>query len=107
MSAERDLDELGDAARRAGSIVTGHIEALVEGAERQAEGIRDDAQRDADHKRREAIASAQMLLERINALERPLGELVLSIRGEMERVAGELETGDHVEADAKRIGRTR
>lgn len=95
--------ELGEAARRAGSIVTEQIDAIVERAERQAQEIRDEAERDGEEKRRVAVASAQLLLERIGGLERPLGELVMSIRGEMERVAGELGSGNHVDAQAAAI----
>lgn len=95
--------ELGEAARRAGTIVTEQIDTIVERAERQAQEIRDEAERDGEEKRRVAVASAQLLLERIGGLERPLGELVMSIRGEMERVAGELGNGNHVDAQAAAI----
>lgn len=95
--------ELGEAARRAGSIVTEHIDAMVAGAERRAYEIENEAQRDAEDKRRAAIGSAQTLLERIGALERPLGELVLDIRGEVERVSGELGSGNHVDGQAAAI----
>jgi vacuolar-type H+-ATPase subunit H len=145
---DKYLVELGEAARRAGSILTEQIDAMVEGAERRSEEIRreaqrdaerrseeirrkaqrdaeqrgeeirHEAQRDAEHRREEirreaqreaeekrhaAVTSAQMLLERIAALERPLAELVLSIRSEMERVSGELESGNHVDAHASAL----
>ena len=103
MSNDKHVEDLGEAGRRAGSIVTEHIDAIIASAERRAEEIRREGERDAEAKRRAAIASAQVLLERINALERPLGELVVSIRGEMDRLAGELESGDHVDAQATAI----
>jgi len=95
---EHHLTELTDAARRAGSIVTEYIDSIVETAERQAEDIRKDAERDAELARKEALDSAQRVFDRINALERPLGELVQTLRTEMERVGHELEGS--VEADA-------
>ena len=103
MSTDKHLEELADSARRAGNIVTEHIDQIVAVAERRADEIRDEAQRDADNKRRAAIGSAQILLERISALERPLADMVLTIRGEMERVTAELENGHHTDSHATAI----
>lgn len=99
MSTQEDhLTELSDAARRAGSIVTEYIDSIVDTAERQAEEIRQDANRDAELARQEALDSAQRVFERINALERPLSELVHTLQTEMKRVGRELE--GHVDAEA-------
>lgn len=91
MSNDKHLTELGEAARRAGSIVTEHIDAIVATAERDAEGIRQGAERDAEQARQEAFKSASRVFDRIQALERPLGELVQTLRVEMERVDRELQ----------------
>jgi len=99
LSTQEDhLTELSDAARRAGSIVTEYIDSIVDTAERQAEEIRQDANRDAELARQEALDSAQRVFERINALERPLSELVHTLQTEMKRVGRELE--GHVDAEA-------
>jgi len=108
---EDHLTELSDAARRAGSIVNEYIDSIVDAAERQAEEIRQSADREADEvrqtaereaelARREALNSAQRVFERINALEQPMGELVQTLRMEMERVGRELESV----VDAEAIG---
>lgn len=108
---EDHLTELSDAARRAGSIVNEYIDSIVDAAERQAEEIRQSADREADEvrqtaereaelARQEALNSAQRVFERINALEQPIGELVQTLRMEMERVGRELESV----VDAEAIG---
>ncbi len=95
---EDHLTELSDAARRAGSIVTEYINSIVDTAEREAEEIRQNADREAELARQEALDSAKRVFERINALERPLAELVETLRLEMERVGYELEA--HVNGEA-------
>ncbi len=108
---EDHLTELSDAARRAGSIVNEYIDSIVDAAERQAAEIRQAADREADETRQaaeraaelarqEALNSAQRVFERINALEQPIGELVETLRMEMERVGRELESV----VDAEAIG---
>jgi hypothetical protein len=104
LSTEQHLAELGEAARRAGAIVTEHINSIVEGAERHAERILADANADAERTRRDAIDSAQRLLTHLHALERPLGQLVANLQSEMDRVVGELESGSYVDAQATAIG---
>jgi hypothetical protein len=103
LSTEEHLAELGEAARRAGSIVTEHINSIVDGAERQAERIRSDAELDADRTRREAVDSARRLLQHLHALEQPLGQLVMNLQAEVDRVAGELGSGGYVDAQATAI----
>ena len=95
---DTQMAELTDAARRASSIVNEHIDSLVELAERRADEIRRSAERDAEATRREAVESARRVFERINALERPLGELMHTLHAETERVEREL--GGHVEVEA-------
>jgi hypothetical protein len=100
LSRDEDITELSEAARRAGYIVTEHIDSIVERAQQQAEAILRQAERDAEDTRREAVAAGKRLLDRIHALEFPLGELVLDLRDEMDRVSKQLEAGDHVDSDA-------
>ena len=100
MSTEEHLTELNEAARRAGFIVTEQIESIIERAEREAVTIRRDARRDAEDMRREAADAAKRLLDRLHALEFPLGELVVSLRDEVDRVTQELERGEHVDSHA-------
>jgi hypothetical protein len=97
MSAEEYQREAGEAARRAGAVVTELLNSMVEDAERQADRIRTHAAEDADRTRQEAIDSARRLLEHLHALERPLGQLVMNLQAEVDRVAGELGSG-HVDA---------
>jgi len=105
MSSQEDVEkdllaaDLGESARREGgivtehikSIVTEHIDSIVADAERRAEEIRLQGDRDAEQARRKAVESASRVFERIHALERPLGELVQTLRYEMERVGRELD----------------
>lgn len=101
MIEKGNLPDLTDAARRAGSIVNDQINSIVEVVERQADEIRRDAEHDARETRRDAADSARRVLERIDSLERPLGELVQTLRLEMDRVQRELD--GPVEADAAAI----
>jgi len=89
-----------DAARRASALVTEEAEAHVQRAERQAEEIRRDAEREAQTTRRDAVESARRVLERIDALERPLAELVMTLREEVDGVLGEIEAPVDVESVA-------
>lgn len=98
---DNQLADLTEAARRAGSIVDEHINSIVDLAERRADEIRRSAERDAEATRREAVDSARRVFERINALERPLGELVQTLQSESQRVERELE-GD-VDAEVAEI----
>ena len=100
---ERDdehLTELNEAVRRAGYIVTEQIDSIIERAERQAETILRDAERDAEDMRREAADAAKRLLDRLQALEFPLGELVVGLRDEVDQVTLQLEGAEHVDAEA-------
>jgi hypothetical protein len=89
-SQDPQLAELGEAARRAGQLFSNHVDEIASDAERRAEEIRLQAERDAEATRRAALESGRRVFERINALERPLGELVLTLRHEMDRVTAEL-----------------
>jgi len=70
--------------------VTEPVDSPLERAERDAARIRREAERDAEDIRRNAIAAADRLLGRIQALEFPLGQLVVSLRDEVKQVAREL-----------------
>jgi len=87
----KDLVQVVEAAERAGSIVTEQVRSIIEAAETNAAEIRRNAERDAVSTRREAVDAAHRLLERIDALERPLSELVTSLRREADDVSGELD----------------
>lgn len=91
MSDDKYVDELSQAARRAGNIVTEHIDSIIADAERRADQIREDADRDAALTKREAMDSASRVIQSIQTLERPLGELVKTLRFEMDRVGRELD----------------
>ena len=100
---ERDdehLTELNEAVRRAGYIVTEQIDSIIERAERQAETILRDAERDAEDMRREAADAAKRLLDRLQALEFPLGELVVGLRDEVDQVTLQLKGAEHVDSEA-------
>jgi F0F1-type ATP synthase membrane subunit b/b' len=73
----------GEAADRAGAIVTEHIRSIIEQAEARAEEIRRDATREAEGIRQQAVDSASRLLERIRAIEGPLAELVTELEREV------------------------
>ncbi|HEY1360104.1 MAG TPA: hypothetical protein VGF21_17530 [Thermoleophilaceae bacterium] len=94
MSAEDPrLAELGDAARHASDLFSQHVDEITRDAERRAEEILRQAEKDAKATRRQALESGQRVFDRINALERPLSELVGTLRHEMERVTAELGDG--------------
>lgn len=119
----KELSELMDAARRAGSIVNERIDEIIGAAERRADEIRRNAERDAEEtrrtaereaeeirlraeqeaetSRREALNSADRVFERISSLERPLTDLVGTLRFEADKVGREL--GGHVDAHATAI----
>jgi len=82
---------LSEAANRAGAIVSEQIRSMVESAETRATEIRQAAEQEADASRAAAHAATARILERIDALERPLGELVASLRREMDRLSTEVE----------------
>ena len=125
LTSNQQLDELGEAARRAGTIVTEYIDSIVASAELRAEEIRqagqrdkeagerareagehdkEISQRDAEQVRREAFDSASRVFDRIQALERPLGELVHTLRVELDRVGLELQGSSYQPAIAAEAG---
>jgi hypothetical protein len=87
------LAELGEAARRAGELFNHHVDEITADAEHRAEELRQKAERDAEATRRDALESGRRVFDRINALERPLNQLVGTLQHEMERVAAELGSG--------------
>ena len=106
MGTDEDLSELHEAALRANDLVTEQIESIIEGAERDAEAIRREAAREAEDVRREAVRGATRLLDRLHGLEFPLGELVVSLRDEVEDVSRQLERGEHVDSHATPLSPT-
>ena len=90
--ANRAALQVAEAADRAGAIVTEQIRSIIEQAQSGAAQIRESAERDAAAIRQRAAESASRLLERINALDGPLSELV----SELQREAQGLDSGsDH------------
>jgi hypothetical protein len=97
------FSELNDAARRAGQLFTQHVDEITKDAQRHADEIEKKAEQDAEDARREALESGRRVFERINALERPLGELVRTLRHEMDRVTAELGEGRYVELPGEAV----
>jgi hypothetical protein len=87
----RDLVQLGAAADRAGSIVTEQVRSIIRAAESNAADIRRDAERDAHLTRQQAAEAAGRILERLDAIEQPLGDLVAALRREADGIVADLE----------------
>ena len=90
----RENDELMqaiEAADRAGAIVTDHVRSIIDAAESRAKEIEQNAKQEAEGTRRQAHASATRLLERIDAMEGQLGDLVSSLRREADQLAADLD----------------
>ena len=91
--ADRQIASEGaEVADRAGAIVTEQIRAIIEHAEANASEIRASAVRDAEAMTQRAAESAARVLERINALDGPLSELVAELQREAESLAAEART---------------
>ncbi len=92
------------AADRAGAIVSEQIRSMMESAETRAREIRVTAEQEAEQMRSDAAASAGRILDRIDALERPLSDLVISLRRESDRLGTEAQDhGISVESSAEPI----
>jgi cell division septum initiation protein DivIVA len=90
----RENDELAqavEAADRAGAIVTDHVRSIIDAAQSRAAEIEQNAKQEAEDMRRQAHASAVRLLERVDAMEGQLGNLVSSLRREADQLAADLE----------------
>jgi cell division septum initiation protein DivIVA len=85
----RDLVQVIEAADRAGAIVTDQVRSIIEAAERNAEDIRRSAEREALAIRQRASEAASRILERMDAIERPLNDLVVSLRREADSLSGD------------------
>jgi hypothetical protein len=98
------MAELTQAADRAGAIVSEQIRSMMESAESRAQEIRVAAEQEAEQTRAQAAASAGRILDRIDALERPLSDLVISLRRESDRLGTEAhDHGISVESSAEPI----
>lgn len=84
-----DLAQIGTAPDRAGAMVTEQVRSIIEAAEKRAEEIRSSAERDSDEMRKEAVAAAHRILDRLDAIEGPLGELVTSLRREADKLTSD------------------
>jgi hypothetical protein len=80
---------MGTAADRAGAMVTEQVRSIIEAAEHNAEEIRRNAERDAEQMRKEAVEAAHRILDRLDAIEGPLGELVSGLRHEADSLTSE------------------
>jgi F0F1-type ATP synthase membrane subunit b/b' len=85
----QDLVQAGSAADRAGAMVTEQVRSIIEAAEKRAEEIRTSAERDAEEMRTEAVAAAHRILDRLDAIETPLGDLVTSLRHEADNLTAD------------------
>lgn len=83
--------QVAEAADRAGAIVTEHIRSIIEQAETSAEEIRVTAEREAAEIRQHAAEAASRLLERINAIDGPLAELVAELQREADALNAEFD----------------
>lgn len=90
-SDKQDLVQVVEAADRAGSIVTEQVRSIISAAETNAEEIRRSAERDAAGIRREAVDAAQRVLDRVDAVEGPLSELVDALRREADSLTSDLD----------------
>jgi flagellar biosynthesis/type III secretory pathway protein FliH len=87
----REMQQVAEAADRAGSIVTEHVRSIIDGAEERATEIRRKAEEDAQRTRDAAAQAAAAVLKRIDEAGAPLAELVADLRTEAERLAAKSE----------------
>jgi hypothetical protein len=92
--AERSAQERTEEAQARAEELRQAAEQEAQETQLRSEEARRVAERDAEDTRHEALESARRVFERINALERPLGELAVTLREEKDRVA-ELRQGRH------------
>jgi cell division septum initiation protein DivIVA len=90
-AGRKDLVQAVEAADRAGAIVTEQVRSIIEAAEASAEETRRNAQRDAHAIRQEASEAANRVLERLDAIEGPLGDLVAGLRRETDALTTEVD----------------
>ena len=91
----KDLVRAVEAADRAGAIVTEQVHSIIGAADASAEGIRRNAQRDAHTMRRNASDAANRVLERLDAIEGPLGDLVAGLRQQTDKLTTEVDRSPH------------
>ena len=87
----REMQQVAEAADRAGSIVTEHVRSIIDGAEERATEIKRKAEEDAQRTRDAAAQAAAAVLKRIDEAGAPLAELVADLRTEAERLAAKSE----------------
>lgn len=85
----QDLVQIGTAADRAGAMVTEQVRSIIETAERNAEELRRNAERDAEQMRADAVEAAHRILDRLDAIEGPLGDLVAGLRREADSLTSD------------------
>ncbi|MEA2398031.1 MAG: hypothetical protein QOK25_1587 [Thermoleophilaceae bacterium] len=83
--------QVTEAANRAGAIVTDHIRSIIDQAEASAAEIRRAAEVEADAVRQRAAESAARILERIDALDGPLSELVAGLQREADSLTSDFD----------------
>ena len=83
--------QVAEAADRAGAIVSEHIRSIIDQAEANAEEVRRSAEQEADVIRRRAADSATRMLERINAIDGPLSQLVAELQREADSLTAEID----------------
>jgi hypothetical protein len=82
--AERELVQVKGAADRAGSIVTEQVQSIMEAAETSAEQVRTGAEQDAEEIRRDAVGAALRVLDQLETVKTPLGDLAAGLRREVD-----------------------
>jgi flagellar biosynthesis/type III secretory pathway protein FliH len=87
----REIQQVTEAADRAGSIVTEHVRSIIDGAEERASEIRRKAEEDAQRTRDAAAQAAAAVLKRIDETGAPLAGLVADLRNEAERLSAKAE----------------
>jgi 3-dehydroquinate synthase class II len=85
------MQQVAEAADRAGSIVTEHVRSIIDSAEERANEIRHKAEEDAHRTREAASQAAAAVLKRIDEAGAPLAGLVADLRTEAERLTAKSE----------------
>ena len=86
-----ELTRAVEAAERAGSIVTDHVQSIIDAAQTRAAEIERNAQQEAAEIRTEAHRAATRVLKRIDSMETRLGGVVSQLRNDAAKLSGSLD----------------
>jgi vacuolar-type H+-ATPase subunit E/Vma4 len=70
-------------------MVAEQVRSIIDAAEKRAAEIRRNAERDAETMRKDAVEAAHHILDRLDAIEGPLGEMVTSLRREADSLTAQ------------------